>query len=123
MDYTVAEFGELAGIPSVGSSDKIAGDALDGLERRTAFGTFLLLGRGILISADRAVVAVMVDAAISDVVFVHQVNNIHYRLRIMGGIAVNLNIEDMSAAGQFVIGGLHLGLMTGGAMIIDRNVV
>ena len=41
----------------------------------------------------------------------------------MSRVAVDLHIEDMSAAGHLMIGSLHLGLMTGGTLIVDGHMV
>ncbi len=41
----------------------------------------------------------------------------------MCGIAVNLDIEDVAAAGQVVIGCLDLGFVLGTAVIVDRHMV
>ena len=41
----------------------------------------------------------------------------------MGGIAVNLDVEDVAAARQLVVGSLHLCLVPGRAFVIDGHVV
>ena len=41
----------------------------------------------------------------------------------MRGITVDLHIENMSATRQVVIGSLHLCLMTGRTLVIDRHVI
>ena len=41
----------------------------------------------------------------------------------MGGVAVNLHVEDVSATGDVVIGSLDLCLMPCRALVVDRYVV
>ena len=114
MYYAIFEFGELGIVPAVGGADEIAGDTLDVVDMMAVtHGTLCQAGLGILISAVHATVTVMVDRAVTDVVFVHQIYDVADSLGVMGGVAIYLYIEDVAAAGELVIGGLDLGLMTG----------
>ena len=123
MYNSVVKFGKFAGIPAVSCTDQITGDTLYGLELRVAFRTFMLILIRILISAFGTVVAVMVYRSVTHVILVHEVNDLHDRFLVMGGIAVNLHIEDMSAAGHLVVRGLNLRLVTGRAPVIYRHMV
>ena len=66
-------------------------------------------------------VAVVVHGSVAHVVLVHQVYDLHYRFLIVGGVSVDLHIEDMSAGRQFVVGSLDLCLMSWRAGVIYRN--
>ncbi len=68
-------------------------------------------------------VAVVVNGAVSDIVLVHHVDDLHDGLLVMGRVAVNLDIEDVAAGGQRMIGRLDLGLVARGAMIVHRHMV
>lgn len=111
MNHTVFQFGELTGVPPVGGTHKIAGDALDCLELRAASRTCRLLLVGILIAAVRTVVAVMVYRAVTYIILVHEIHYLHYRLLIVRGVAVNLYIEDMSASCLFMVRAFYTGLV------------
>ena len=123
MNYAVVELCELAGVPAVGRAYEVARDALYGLELSSAFGAFRHLHIGVLIAALRAVVAVVVDRSITHVVLIHHVYDLHDALLVVGGVAVDLHIEDMAAARQFMIRSLHLGLVAWRAVIVDGYMV
>ena len=124
MYYAIFEFGELGIVPAVGGADEIAGDTLDVVDMMAVtHGTLCQAGLSILISAVHAAVTVMVDRAVTDVVFVHQIYDVADSLGVMGGVAIYLYIEDVAAAGELVIGGLDLGLMTGRTLVVDRHMV
>ena len=124
MNDAVVEFGEFRAVPSVSSPDEIAGDALEfiyvvaaafraGVER---------IGR-ILVSAVHAAVAVMVDRAVTDVVSVHESYDVGNSLGIVGSVAVDLNIENMSAACEFMIWSLDFGFMLRRTVVVDRHMI
>ena len=114
MNHTVIQLGKFSRIPAVGSAYEVACDALELVDMRaSAFRTYLQRVGGILVTAAHAAVAVVVYRAVAYVVLVYQVNNVSYRLRIVGGIAVNLYIEYVAAAGQFVVWCLYFGLVLG----------
>ena len=124
MDDAVLELGKLAAIPAVGGADEVTGDALQAVDVMTvAVGALLKAIGGILVTAVHATVAVMVDRAVTHVVLVHEVHNIGNRLGVVGGITVNLDVEDVTATSQFVIGSLDLGLVLGRALVIDGHMV
>ena len=114
MYNSVVEFSQFGIIPTVGGTYEIACDALEPVNIvRVAFRTFLQVGRRILIAAVHASVAVVVYRAIADVVLVHEVDDIGYGLGVVSGIAVDFHIEYMTAACEFVIRRLDLGLVPG----------
>ena len=124
MDDAVLELGEFAAVPAVGGADKVAGDALQAVDVvAVAVGAFLESVGGILVAAIHAAVAVVVHRAVAHVVLVHQVHDIGDGFGIVGGIAINLHIEDVAAQGKGMVGRLDLGLMLGRALVIDRHVV
>ena len=65
----------------------------------------------------------MVHAAIAHVQAVHHVNHTHDDLRVVSGVAVNLHVENMSTARQVMVGSFHLGLVAGGAFVVDGHMV
>lgn len=124
MDDAVFKLGELRIVPTVSRTDKIAGYTLEAIDVVTvAIWTFFKILLRVLISAVHAAVAVMIYRAVADVVLIHQINDIADRLRVVGGIAINFHVENVAAAGQFVIRSLDLGLMARRAVIVDRHVV
>lgn len=114
MDYAVVEFCEFGAVPSVGRANEIAGDALEFVDVCTAaFRAYVEMVVGILIAAIHASVAVVVDRAVADVVAVHQLDNVGNGLRIVGGVTVDLYIEDVASASQFVIRCFNFSFMLG----------
>ena len=112
MYNPVVEFGELAGIPAVGGTDQITGDTLQGVDVTAV--AVRALGEafgGILITAVEAAVTVVVDAAVSKVVLVHQVHDVHDGLGVVGGVAVEFHIEDMAGVLPLVVRSLDLCLV------------
>ena len=124
MHHAVFEFGKLRAVPAVGSSDKVAGDSLElvNLLASAVRADFHFCVR-ILEPAVKAAVAVVVDRAVSDVVFVHQVHDGHDCFGIVGCITVNLNVEDVSAAGEVVVRSFDFSLVLRGTFVIDRYMV
>ena len=118
------EFSEFATVPSVGCSNKVACDTLQLADVVTvAFGALMQIFGGILISAVQASVTVVVDRTVANVVLVHQVNDVHDSLWIVGSITVNLNVEDVSTTSNFVIRCLDLGLVLWAALVVNRHVI
>ena len=114
MDNAVLELGELAAVPAVGGADQVASDALQAVDVVTvAAGALVKVLGGILVAAIHAAVTVVVHRAIAHVVLVHQINDMGNSLGVMGGIAIDLDIEDVAATGQLVIGSFHLGFVLG----------
>ena len=114
MDDAVIKFCQFRAVPTLGSAYKVASNALQFIDiGTTALGTsdkFLL---SIFVTTIHASVTVVIDRAIAYVVLVHEVNDIHNSLRIVGSVSINLNIENMSATSEVVIWGLNLGLVLG----------
>ena len=124
VNNTVVQFGQLGLVPSIGGPDQITCDALQAIYVGAAtVWTFIHYLLGILITTVHATVAGMVDGTVTDVQPVHHVNDIHHCLGVVGGIAVYLHIEDMSARGECMIWSLYLCLMQCGTLIVDRNMV
>ena len=78
---------------------------------------------GILVAAVHAAVTIVVHRAIAHVQLVHHVDHAHDDLWVVGGITVNLHVEDVAATGDVVVGRLHLSLVTGRALVIHGYVV
>ena len=109
VDHTVAELGEFSSVPAAGGSYKVTCDALELVYiAASAVRAFLNSLLRILESAVHAAVAVVIDRAVTDVVSVHQVDDVHYRLRIMCCISVDLYIEDVSSSCESMVWSLDL---------------
>ncbi len=68
-------------------------------------------------------VAVVVHRTVPDIVLVHHADDLHDGLLVVGRVAVDLDIEDVAASGQRMIGRLDLGLMARRTVIVDRHMV
>ena len=124
MGHAVVELSELAGVPTVGGAHEVARNTLQLVDvRAAALRTFLQVVVGILVAAVHATVAVVVHRAVAHIELVHHIHDTHDDLRIMRGIAVDLDIEDMSAASEDVIRCLDLSLMARRTFIIHGHVV
>ena len=124
VDDAVLEFGQFRAVPPVSGAHEVAGDSLQPVYPVVvAFRAFLKVFVGIFEAAVHAAVPVVVHGAVSHVVFVHEVHYCHYCLRIVGGVAVYLHIENMSAARQAMVRGLDFCLVLRCAVIIYRHMV
>ena len=114
VDDAVIELGQFRAIPTLGGTYKVARDALQlvymGTTTLGTSGEFLVC---IFVSTLHATIAIVIHRAVTNVVLVHEIDDIHDSLRVVGSIAINLNIEDVSATSEVVIGSLDLGLMLG----------
>ena len=98
MGDTILEFGKFAAVPTIGSTYEITSDTLQTVDVVTsALGANLLVLDGILMAAVHATVAIVVDRSIAHVEFVHQIDYLADSLRIVGSIAIDLDIEDVAA--------------------------
>ena len=72
MNHAVVKFGEFAGVPTIGSANEVTCDTLKGIDVvAMAMRTLGKTVSGIFIAAVEAAVAIMVDRAVANVVFVH----------------------------------------------------
>ena len=124
MDYTILKFCKLGIVPAVSGAYKITCDTLNIVNIVTVtFRTLCETLLSILVSAIHATVAVMVDGTVTDIISVHKIHYITYGLWIVGGVAVNLHIEYVTASGKLVIRSLNLGLVTRRALIIYGDMI
>ena len=124
MNHAVIKLRELGIVPSVGCAHEIPGDSLQTVNvGATTFRADRKFSRCVLISAVHTPVAIMVNRAVTDIVAVHEVNNVSNSLRIMGSVAVNLNLENMAATGQLMIGSLDFRFVAGRAVVVDGHMV
>ena len=124
VNHAVTEFCKFSSVPAACGTHEVACDALKLVDvLSTAVRTLGEILLCILESAVHTTVAVVVDRTISDVIFIHKVNNVHYRLRIVCGISVNLDIEYVSAAGECVVRTFNLSLVLRSTFIIYWHVV
>lgn len=123
MHYSILQLRELRAVPAVRRTYQVARDPLERVDvMSVTMRTFRQVLTRILISAVKTPVAVMVYAAVTDIVLVHKVHDIHDGLRIVRRIPVNLHIEYMSAPLKLMIRPFDLRLMLRSAMEINRNV-
>jgi hypothetical protein len=124
MGYAVVQLSQFTTVPTVGGTYEVTCDALQFIDiGRTALRTSLQMVVGILVTTVHATVAVVVHTTVAHVQLIHHVNHTHDDLWVVGGIAVNLYVEDMSATGYLVIRSLYLCLVTGRALVVHRYVV
>ena len=124
MHHAVSKFCEFCTVPAACRTYEVAGDALQLVNLRSlAVRTFLEVGISVFISAVHAAVAVVVHRAIADVVLVHEIDDGHDGLRVVGRIAVNLHIEDVSATGEGMVRCLDFRLVLRSTFIIYRHMV
>ena len=114
VDDTVIKFCQFCLVPTLSSTYKVTRDALQFVDTLAAtLGTYGQFGLGILVTAVHTAVAIVIHRAVAYVVLVHQIDNIHNRLRVVCRIAINLDVEDVTTASEVVIGSLNLGLVLG----------
>ena len=123
VDDAVVQLCQFAGVPAVGGAYEVTGDTLEGVDvvavAVRALGEILI---SILEAAVQAAVAVVVHGAVANVVLVHEVHNLHDGFRVVGGVTVNLYVEDVAGVFILVVRTLNLGLVLGCAVIVHRNV-
>ena len=78
---------------------------------------------GILVAAVHTAVAVVVNAAVTHVQLVHHVNHAHNNLWVVCSVAVNLYVEDVSAASHLVVRSLNLSLVACRTLVVNGHVV
>ena len=124
VNYAVVELCELSLVPTVGSADEVACDALQTVDvGASALRALVQCLVCVFVSAVHAAVAGVVDASVANVILVHHVDDAHDCLGVVGCVAVNLYVEDVSATGEFVIGSFHLCFVKSRAVVIDGNVI
>ena len=124
MRHSVFQFGEFGTIPTVGCSDEVSRDALEAVDvRASAIGAVLDVSVSALVAAVHAAVAVVVYGAVAHVVFVHEVDEVHYGLRVVRGVAVNLDVEDVAASCEVVVRCFDAGFVCGTALVVYGYVV
>ena len=122
VDDPVLQFCKLGAVPAVGRAYEVTGDALERIDVvAVAVRAFLESVSGVFIAAVEAAVAVVGRTALADVVFVHEVDDAHYSLRVVGGVSVDLHIEDMSGVLVLVVWSLDFSLVLRSAVEVYRN--
>ena len=113
-------------VEAVKSTDKIAGDTADPLDLRAVLDDLSAALRAIIaddagVAADGVAVDGMVDRAVADALFLHAANDLLECLEVLGGIAVELDVGDMTRVGQRVIRRLELDLIERVDGEVDRD--
>lgn len=112
MGDTILEFSKLGRVPALRGTDEVAGDALEAVDIRTAtLRTDFHVRIRILIATLHAAVAVVVHRTVAHIEAVHHIDHAHDGRRIVGGIAIDLDVEDMTTTREVVVRSLHLGLV------------
>ena len=88
-----------------------------------AFRAFFQMGFRIFVAAIETTVAIVVDGAVTDVITVHHIDNLHDYFRVMGRVSIHFDIEDMASACHLVIGSFHFRLVAGATFVIDGYMV
>ena len=123
----VVYLGLLGVVEAVERSDKVAGDAADPFES-DAFLAFMpsALGADIVddavVSAAGIAVDRMVDGTIADATFLHVADDLLEGIGVLGDIAIDFDIGDVSACRQRMIGRFDIDLAEHGNRIVDRDV-
>ena len=124
MNDPVVQLCQLGIVPAVGCPHQVAGDALQLVDMlAAALRAFFQVWGGVFVTALQTAVTVVVYRTVADVVSVHHVHYTHNDFRIVGGVTVYLHIEDVSAAGQFMIRSLHFRFVAGAAFVVYGHVV
>ena len=124
MHDSVVEFGYLTAVPAIGRTYQITRDTLENIDiMRVANRTFGQTFSCILISAIHAAVAIVVHRTIADIIFVHQIHDLHDGFGIVRSITIDFHIENMATAGKVVLRTLNLSLMTRRAVVLYGYVV
>lgn len=111
-------------IPTIGSPDQIACNALQAVNVRTAAtGTNFKGFLSIFITAIHATIAIVIDRPVTDIVFVHQIDNIHYGFGIVRSITIDLDIENMPTPRQFMVGCFDFGFVLGATLEVNRHMI
>lgn len=87
------------------------------------FGALFQVALSVFVSAVHATVAVVINRAIADVVFVHEVNDVGNSLWIVSGIAVDFYVEDVSTACELVVWSFNFCFVARRALVVDGHVV
>ena len=64
----------------------------------------------------------MFDGAVADACLFHTANQLHEGFGVLAGVAVQLDIGDVPAVGQRVVGSFQANLLEGVDVVVDRNV-
>ena len=110
MFDAVAHFGALGVVEAFQCSDEIAGDPADALKAHGAV-LFVASALGADVAGDHARVAAhrvavdgVIDAAVADPGLFHGTHDLLEGLGVVRAQAVQLDVADVTAVGQFVIG-------------------
>ena len=123
MNHSVVELGKLGLVPTLGGTYEIAGDALQAVEvGAVAMRAFVdMVGR--FVAAVHTADTSVVDAAVANVHGVHHVHDVHHGFGVMRCVAVDLNVEDVTAACEDMVRSFDFRLVTSRAFVIDGHMV
>ena len=113
----VVFLGALCVVEVVERAHQVSGDAADALDRLVggfvAVAVRALVADDAGVAADRVAVDRMVDRTVADADLLHAADELLKGLDILAGVAVQLDIGDVSAVGQRVVGRFQTDLLKG----------
>ena len=127
MFHAVTDFGGLGIVETVKGADEVTGDAADTLEvRATIILTPSTLGADVIndaaVAADGVAVERVVHRTVTNAMLCHVADDLLEGFRVIGHLAVELNVGDMATVGEGMIGGLQLNFAEGADGIVDGDV-
>lgn len=124
MLYAVGFLGALCIVEAVKGANKIACDTADTLKGdlllpAVAAGALVVDYSGV--AAARVAVDRVVDCAVADTLLLHAADDLLERVEILERIAVKLDVADVTAVGEGVIGRLQLDLAERADVVVYRD--
>ena len=124
--YALFFFGFLAVIPTVESTNEIAGNAAETFKRNVAFFTSAAwtdrTGDDTGESADGVTVDRVVYGAVADAAIMHFANDCFESFDVLGRVTVEFDIGNVASVTKFVIWSFDFDFSEGGNWIVDRDV-
>ena len=120
-------FGFFAVVPTFERADEVAGNAAEALKEDIPFGFKAATARATIAlddageTADRVAVDGVVDGAVADAGFFHMADDGLKSFNIIGRIAVELDVGNMTGVAEIVERGLLIDFLKGGNIVVDRN--
>ena len=125
--YAVVLFGALGVVEAIERAYQVAGDAADALEGlvvsvlgATALGADVL--DNAVVAAHRVAVDRVVHRAVAHAAVLHVADDAFEGLQVVGWVAVELDVADVAAVGERVVGRFQGNLVEGGDVEVHRHV-
>ena len=127
MLHPVVDLGLLGVVEAVEGADEISGDAANPLEA-DAFLSFMSAAFGAnvvddaIVAAERVAIDRVVDGSVSDALLFHMADDLFEGIRVLGDIAIDFDIGDVSTGRQGMIRRFDVDLAEHADRIVDRDV-